>query len=66
MQIVSLGDNLHEVSYTIFQVKYEKNVTKLSSAESVHSVVSVKPGLPVPNWVFLVFYIASDTRGYQD
>ena len=36
MQIVYLGDNLHEVSDS------KKNIVNLSSAESAHSVVSVK------------------------
>ena len=39
MQIVSLGDNLHEVSDPIF-LENKKNVTNLSSAESAHSMVS--------------------------
>ena len=41
MQIVSPGDNLHEVSDSIFlkKKKEKKNTTNLSSAESAHSVV---------------------------
>ena len=35
MQIVSFGDNLHEVSDPIFW-KNKKNITNLSSAESSH------------------------------
>ena len=34
MQIVSLRDNLHEVSDPISLEKIRKNITKLSSAES--------------------------------
>ena len=33
MQIVSLGDNLHEMSYTVFREKQEK-YSKKSSAEN--------------------------------
>ena len=40
MQIVSIGDNLHEVSDPIFW-KNKKNITNLS-AESAHSVVIVQ------------------------
>ena len=43
MQIVSYGDNLHEVSDPIFKEDI-KNVINLSSAESAHSVVSVNTG----------------------
>ena len=41
MQIVSLGDNLHEVSGP-FSRKNKTDIIGLSSAESAHSVVSVK------------------------
>ena len=41
MQIVSLGDNLHEVSDPIFR-KNKKNIVSLSSAEFALRVVSVK------------------------
>ena len=41
MQIVSLGDNLHEMSNP-FSGKIKKNLINLSSAESAHSMLSVK------------------------
>ena len=41
MQIVSLGDNLHEVSDLFFSENL-KNIISLSSVESAHSMVSVK------------------------
>ena len=41
MQIVSLGDNLHEMS-NAFSGKIKKNLINLSSAESAHSMLSVK------------------------
>ena len=41
MQIVSFGDNLHEMSDPIFLGKIRKNIITLSSAEFAHSVVSV-------------------------
>ena len=41
MQIVSWGDNLHEVSGAISR-NSKKNITNMSSAESAHSIVSVK------------------------
>ena len=45
MQTVSFGDNLHEMSNPIFKEKsdQEKNHINLSSAESVCTMVSVKP-----------------------
>ena len=42
MQIVSLGDTLHEVSDPIFKQKSEKKYFKMSSAEFTHSMVNVK------------------------
>ena len=33
MQIVSIGDNLHEMSYPFFLEKNRKNIINLSSAE---------------------------------
>ena len=42
MQIVSLGDNLHEVSDPIFKEnKKREKIICLSSAESAHGMVSV-------------------------
>ena len=41
MQIVSLGDNLHEISNPIFWENVQKNIIYLSSAEFAHSTVSV-------------------------
>ena len=46
MQIVSLGDNLHEMSNPIFRRKYG-NIISLSSAEFAHSMVCVKHDLTV-------------------
>ena len=46
MKIVSLGDNLQEVSdpeVGVFSRKNKENITDLSSTESAHSVVSVNP-----------------------
>ena len=40
MQIVSIGDNLHEMSNAVFR-KNKKNITKLSSAELAKRVVKV-------------------------
>ena len=40
MQIVSLGNNLHEMSEPIFSENYE-NVISLSSAESFQRVVAI-------------------------
>ena len=34
MQIVSLGDNLHEMSYPVFWEKNKKKYFKMSSAEN--------------------------------
>ena len=42
MQIVSIGDNLHEMSNPVSGKKYE-NVINLSSAELAQRVVKVKP-----------------------
>ena len=46
MQIVSIGDNLHEVSNLIFSKKKKKNykwkISRLSSVEFAHNMVSVK------------------------
>ena len=39
MQIVSSGDNLHEMSYPVSEKKNKKNIINLSSAEFVQSVV---------------------------
>ena len=39
MQIVSIGDNLHEMSNSM---KNKKNITKMSSAELAQRVVKVK------------------------
>ena len=39
MQIVSLGDNLYDVSGPIFYKKNKKNIINLSSAESTHCMV---------------------------
>ena len=41
MQIVSQADNLHEMSKPIFR----ENIINLSSAEFIHSTVSVKIGI---------------------
>ena len=42
MQIVSTGDNLHEMSNPVFLEK-KKNIINLSSAELAKRVVKVKP-----------------------
>ena len=39
MQIVSNGDNLHEMSNPIFLWKIRKKIMNLSSAEFAHTVV---------------------------
>ena len=44
-QIVSLEDNLHEVSDPIFQKKYEK-ILSLLPAEFAHTMVSVDSEKP--------------------
>ena len=41
MQIVSIGDNLHEVSNPVFW-ENKKNTINLSSAELAYSAVKVK------------------------
>ena len=41
MQIVSSGDNLHEISNLICWEKNKKNITNLSSAEFTQRVVMV-------------------------
>ena len=41
MQIVSLGDNLHETSKT-FSVKNKKNIINLLSADFAHRMVMIK------------------------
>ena len=41
MKIVSIGDNLHEISKPVFLEKNKKNIIYLSSAEIAHSVVKV-------------------------
>ena len=45
MQIVSNGDNLHEISNPVFWGKKEKNIINLSSAEFALRVVKVKTRL---------------------
>ena len=42
MQIVSSGDNLHEISDPVFREKLRKNIISLSSAELAQMVVKVK------------------------
>ena len=42
MQIVFIGDNLHEKSKPIFWEK-KKNIINLTSAEFAHSTLSVNP-----------------------
>ena len=37
MQIVSIGDNLHEISNPVFKVKYEKYSKMLSAENFTHS-----------------------------
>ena len=45
MQIISLGDNLHELSMPIFSGKNNKNnIINLSSAELAQGVVKVNFG----------------------
>ena len=39
MQIISIGDNLHEVSNPVYWGTYKKNITNLSSAEYAKRVV---------------------------
>ena len=41
MQIVSIGDNLHEMSNPVFWEKNKKNINSLSSAE-LQRVVTIK------------------------
>ena len=41
MQIVSIGDNLHDISNPVFWEKYKKNIISLSSAELAKSVIKV-------------------------
>ena len=41
MQIVSNGDNLHEMSIPVFLEKKKKNIINLSSAELAPRVVKV-------------------------
>ena len=41
MQIVSSGDNLHEMSMHIFWEKHKQNIVSLLSAEFAHGVVKV-------------------------
>ena len=47
MQILSTGDNLHEMSNLFFLVKIKKNVMSLPSAELAHRVVKVKDNAQV-------------------
>ena len=42
MQIVSNGDNLHEMSNPVFWKKIRKNIISLLSAELVKGVIKVK------------------------
>ena len=42
MQIVSIGDNLHDIPVPIFWDKSEKNITNFLSAELAQRVVKVK------------------------
>ena len=44
MQFVSLGDNLHEMSKTVYWGKKKENIINLSSAESAQKVVKVNKG----------------------
>ena len=41
MQIVSLGDNLHDMSIPIFWGKTQKSIINLSSSEFAHTVPSI-------------------------
>ena len=43
MQIVSSGDNLHEMLNPVFWEKKEKNIINLPSAENAQKMVQVKP-----------------------
>ena len=47
MQIVSLGDNLHEISIPIFIQKSEKNKLELLSAELAQRMLKVKRIVPI-------------------
>ena len=42
MQIVSSGNNLHEMSKPVFWEKFKKNTINLSSTELAHRVIKVK------------------------
>ena len=42
MQIVSTGDNFHEMSNPVLWEKMRKHITDLLSAESAHGVVKFK------------------------
>ena len=41
MQIVSIGDSLHEMSDPVFWEKNKKNIINFSSAEFAHRVVKI-------------------------
>ena len=42
MQIVSIGDNLHEMSKPVFLEKINKKYVSMSSAENFTSMISTK------------------------
>ena len=56
MQILSNGDNLHEISNPVF-CENKKNIIRLSSAELTHRVV--KTGLRFPQNSYNIFLQAS-------
>ena len=42
MQIVPLQDNLHEISKSVFWIKENENYFKMSSAEFLPSMLSIR------------------------
>ena len=54
MQIVSVGDNLHEISI-LFARKNQKSIINLSAAEFAHRVVRLKCGYRNPSCCILQF-----------
>ena len=72
MQIVSLGDNFHEMSKPISGEKKQKkpkknkkNITNVSSAEFTHSVLSLNTECLRKYGLFLCKYSKPSTRTPQ-
>ena len=60
MQIVSNGNNLHEMSNPVFLGKNKKNIINLPSAEFAHRVINVKVTVDILDLIFCHFYMGDN------